>query len=34
MLSETEQLELDELEQIEHIIIMLKSQIAQELVIG
>jgi hypothetical protein len=29
LLSEAEQLELDELEQIEHIIIMLKSQIAQ-----
>jgi len=30
MLSETEQLELDELEQIEHIIIMLKTQIAHD----
>ncbi len=30
MLSEAEQLELDELEQIEHIIIMLKGHIAQE----
>jgi len=31
MLSETEQLELDELQRMEHIIIMLKAQIAAQL---
>jgi hypothetical protein len=31
MLSQTEQLELDELQQIEHIIIMLKAQVAEKL---
>jgi len=31
MLSQTEQLQLDELQQIEHIIIMLKAQVAERL---
>ena len=31
MLGEMEQLELDEIQQIEHIMIMLKTQIAEEL---
>jgi hypothetical protein len=31
ILSQTEQLELDELQQLEHIIIMLKAQVAKTL---